>query len=155
MTWFAITSPDGQRVIRNTAGFGFPLYLTNGTKVATSTEQAEGGLYSGSLLAKINIDLDGKPAGRTPGRVWTGTDQDGSLKTGNALGDDNPVYGSAQVQADFQFFPATQANDQQSPMYAISGLLEATGVPEPSCLRMLTAAIVLFGLYRFIFRSGR
>ena len=88
-----------------------------------------------------------------PGRVWTGTDQDGSIKTGNALGNDNPVYGSAQVQADFQFFRATEANDRQSPMYAISGLLEATGVPEPSSLLMLTTAIVVCGLYRFMVRS--
>ncbi len=41
----------------------------------------------------------------------------------NALGDDNPVYGSAAAQADVQFFRATQPKDRQSQMYAVSDLL--------------------------------
>ena len=130
VTWYAIASTSTVSAITNTDEYRFPVYLTNGTKVATSTEQTEGGLYSGTLLARIGIDIDGRPPGRDLGRVWTGTNQDGSIATGNALGDDEPVYGTALPRSAVQFYRATQANDRSEPMYAISELL--TAVPEPS-----------------------
>jgi PEP-CTERM motif len=150
VTWLAIASTPTVSAITNTGSNPYPVFETNGTKVATSTKTTEGGLYSGTWLVPIDINVNGKPPTAPPGITWTGTEQDGSIAKDKALGDPEPNYGSAKFRDDFQLFRATQANDSKSPMYAISVGLMA--VPEPSTYLLMaigmTIVMVQTGLRR-------
>jgi hypothetical protein len=91
VTWQAIGSTSAVNAIDHITGpSSAPVYLVNGTEVATSTETSTGGLWSGSLLSPIDIDISGNS------RItyaWTGTDTSGTSEERDALGDPNPRAG--------------------------------------------------------------
>ena len=76
VTFTAIASTSTVNAIDNIPGSSSaPVYLVNGTEVASSTTTATGGLWSGTIMSPIDLDLAGKTGFLYP--VWTGTQASG------------------------------------------------------------------------------
>jgi hypothetical protein len=75
ISWQAIGSTATVNAITHITGpTNDPVYLANGSEVATSTTTSTQGLWSGALLHAINTDLTGASVTAT---VWTGTEPTG------------------------------------------------------------------------------
>jgi len=69
LTWTAIASVAGTNAIDNITGSpSTPIYLANGTEVASSYTTSPGGIWSGTLLAPLNQNLDNVTR---PAYVWS------------------------------------------------------------------------------------
>lgn len=120
-----------------------PVFLNDGvSKIANSTTTAPDGLWSGTLLDGIHLDVTG--AASPSASIWTGTNSSGTESffgpTSMALGAANPRQGLSNTffasWIDVSPFPT--ANSSLRRMYGISPVLTVP-VPEPS-------SVVLFGL---------
>ena len=143
LTFSAIASASTTNAIDNITGTASaPLYLVNGTLVASSLTVLPGGLWSEYLLAPIDLDLTGANLGTTG--VWTGTSPNGIV--GYALGGAGATYGISTSTTP-SWITAGLDTDIRDPnhVYGVSNLLTVlTAIPEPSSLILLT--IGEFGL---------
>jgi hypothetical protein len=151
LTWSAIASTSSVNATTNIAQTNTPLYLSDGSLVATSTETSDPtGLWSTTatnhLSNPINEDLN-QNIGPTR-LVWTGTGPDG---TGfNPLGATTfPTVGRS-IDTVRRWVAFTGGDETISnPLYGISQVLTVPGsptvVPEPS-----TAVVAVFGAVAFL-----
>ena len=149
VTFTAIGSTSTVNAIDNIPGSSSaPVYLVNGTEVASSTTTATGGLWSGTIMSPIDLDLAGKTGPLVP--VWTGTQASGIGSPDVPLGGTNTSLGLAvSVVGDPASVNSTWVDlidgpnaVNSSPMYGISEVLTvAQSVPEPS-----SAVLIVTGL---------
>jgi PEP-CTERM motif len=159
LNWQAIVGTQDANAITHIGSSNHDqVYRVDGAKVATSTDTSPGGLWSGSLLNAINLDLAGNrpenPRSFLTGHVWTGTNQHGTPDTGNLpynywMGSTDGVSeGGIFYDPLFQYDPASQfwaaqnGSGQSLPesLYGISQELTvpgATSVPEPSTIALM------------------
>ena len=140
----AIGSTATTSAIANIGATGAPVYLSNGTLIASSDTTAPGGLWNdrGSaynvLLAPLNRDLLGVVSSYTI--VCTGTNPDGTSAVYQALGFTPPQsgYSNTIIGEIGQISSGWISNGSDDfislPMYGISQVL--TVVPEPSSIVM-------------------
>lgn len=92
VSWYAIGSTSSVSARDNILGdTTAPVYLNDGTQIATSLTTSSGGLWSGSILNPIDKDLAGNGTHRIA--VWTGTAFDGSAFADYELGAFNTING--------------------------------------------------------------
>jgi hypothetical protein len=131
VSWQAIGSTSMVDAINHITGpTTDPVYLSDGTLVATSTSTNSSGLWSGSLQHAINEDLTGTFVGAG---VWTGTIPNGQGGFSVQLGATLPLSGTTALSnsfwVDFSVAPSSTPNST----YGISSDLVVPGaVPEPS-----------------------
>ena len=145
--WHAIASTD-TAAAKDNAPFSasIPVYNTAGQLVADAADP----LYGGTLLNAIDTTQSGKFAWLVltgPG-VWTGSYSNGTIRTGEALGDkgqgEYPIFGyCSDTNVAWLWYRAASADTTFS-LYALSSPI--TVVPEPSTFALLVAgAIGLIG----------
>jgi hypothetical protein len=139
ITFSAIGSTEAVSAISNIGQTGAPVYLVDGTPIASSDTLSSGGLWSGTIINPLNEDLTANVFGPLP--VWTGTRDNGDSVGGAALGDTvtTDVVGITS-ETDLNWvatsaLPFTRSN----PMYGISAVLTVP-TPEPSSIVLLMIA---------------
>jgi hypothetical protein len=152
VNWLAIGSTSSVNAIDHIGQTNTPVYLVDGTEVATSTTTS--GLWSGfPIMHPINEDITGAP---TPAiGAWTGTYFDGTVATDSQgitypLGNMGPplppqVVVGLSYDTRFWVLIGTSPSSMNFPMYAISGVL--TAVPEPSSVLLLCMGGVMVVAY--------
>jgi hypothetical protein len=120
-------------------GSYLPVYDTQGNIVS---DQASGGLYSGSLLAPPNYDQHGVsffPPANGGVNVWTGSTPFGNGFAGNTLGNATGAATGGSGFTDGRWASAGAfATTTQISLYALSAPI--TAVPEPSSFILLAIA---------------
>jgi hypothetical protein len=140
ITWQAICSTDAISAITHLGtnpGIS-GVYRVDGTQVAAGDGTGNEGIWSGSLLAPIG----GIPL--LDPFVWTGTQPNGSVALGHALGGSSAVFGAFDsangAWVDNFFEPSAVALQ----LYGMSDVLVVptiSSVPEPSSLVLVGSAI--------------
>lgn len=145
LTWSAIASTSSISAINNIGVTGAPVYLANGTLIATSDSTSSGGLWSGTLQNPIEADLNNNQIWTTgETNVWTGTNPEGSVGAQGGLGTPDPTFGidteTDSIWATYEGFYAEASLN----LYGISQELTVPAAtstsPEPS-----TAVLALLG----------
>jgi hypothetical protein len=143
LTWSAIASTSTTDAINNVGVTTAPVYLVDGTPIATSTGTT--GLWSGSLSIGNPIDEDLRGIVNGGLAVWTGTTPSGAgdpnLQLGNSSGSAE-LGSTTHVNSSWvSVFPFPTA--QPAVLYGISQVLTVQSyVPEPSSLSMAGTAII-------------
>jgi hypothetical protein len=133
LTFSAVASTQAVAAITNIGQKGAPVYLASGLQIADSDTSAPFGLWSGGLLAPLDVDLTGT---LTRGQiVWTGTTVTGAPAPTSELGYGTPPLDGTGVP--FQsgggwIMNGVTVNSATYPLYGISQPL--TVAPEPSTL---------------------
>jgi hypothetical protein len=133
VTWQVIGSTASVNAIDHTTGpTNDPVYLSDGTLVATSTTTSAMGLWSGTLQHAINEDQTGRATSFI--FVWTGTSSTGTAVSGGSLGPFNVVESGVPQNNDSTWVESSGFNPADSfPLYGIStDLIVPASVPEPS-----------------------
>ncbi|MGO9814917.1 MAG: PEP-CTERM sorting domain-containing protein [Isosphaeraceae bacterium] len=143
LTWTAIASTPSINAIDNVTGsLSAPIYLSNGSEVASSYTTNTGGLWSGQLSTPISLDLTG---GAPVTDVWTGTAPNGQGLTGYQLGLDTSEFGfSGLSRSSWTALGTDLSSIAEFSVYGISQVLMVPGtvsVPEPSTLWMAAGGI--------------
>lgn len=133
-TWTAIGSTESVSAATN-IGFSAStvgIYLLDGTLVANGTGTSGTGLFSGSILSPIIVTVTGSNLINLV--TWTGTNSDGTIFTGQALGESPVEAGGTGLRsagwiAYNPYDPVGGALKQG--LYGISSALTVPGVPEP------------------------
>ncbi len=131
--WLAIASTtsvsarDHIDAVTDASFQGLFLAGTSGTKIAGSTTNASGGLWSSTILAPMNRAIDGTLVSAS---VWTGTSANGNRDPFAALGTSpNPVYGNSSSTTGTWTVSNVDPPGRNNRLYAISPLL-TVAVPE-------------------------
>ena len=145
LTFSVIGSTSSINAITNIGQTGSPVYLADGTRVATSDTSSPGGLWSGTLLAPLQEDLLSTHLDRI---VFTGTQTTGLGFPGAELGS-----GVSSAEAGFSTITssgwiASAIGNGTTSIYGISNPLTVP-VPESSSivLGMLAAGSGALGAY--------
>ena len=139
VNWLAIGSTDSVDAIDHVGQATAPVYLSDGTLVTTSTTPA--GLWSGTLLHAINLDLAANPVDPStsfgPVRIPPAPGSAGRSGLGKAASRAPPPTPTAPG------YPrAAAAAVTLRHFYGISSVLTVPqAVPEPSALTMLGTAL--------------
>lgn len=112
-----------------------PVYRLDGVQLAGDYF----GFWSGNLMDVLNVDQTGS-VNLDVTRVWTGTRKFGISAVNGELGSANPVYGLAQSQEEEWLEFGTANATQSYALYAVSGVITVSGVPEPSSAFLVLAA---------------
>jgi hypothetical protein len=132
ITWQAIASTQTVDAITHIGVDNDPVYLVNGTLVASTDSTS--GLWSGVLQHGINDDINGQHLGAGSVLVWTGTLINGQRY--NALGQGLSTAGISQQPYHPSWINAGNLSSSFSEhLYGISQELTVPGaaaVPEPS-----------------------
>ena len=137
--WLAIGSTDSVDAIDHVGQANAPVYLSDGSPVTSSTTSA--GLWSGSLVHAIDLDLAGNPV--PPFLfVWTGTNPTGT-GFGGPLGSPRPQTGSTTDTGGAWTSSGSSPSGDLRSLYGISSVLVVpqSVVPEPSMLSLLWIAL--------------
>ena len=150
-TWTAIASTATVSAATNIScgtpcNGDVPIFLVDGTEVATSTNA----LFAGSILNLINEDESGVS---NSNYVWTGSNANGTIASGAQLGSADPVFGAGLFGTSDMIDFSTEINTDQNSLYAISG--EIAVVPEPASLSLLAFGSIAMGLARKLRRGRR
>jgi hypothetical protein len=152
VSWFAIASTSAVSAPSNIGSTSTPLYLADGTQVATSATTS--GLFSGSIKNAIDLDLASTIVG--PSNVWTGTLSNGTTSSTFCLGTSSNFagFGSDGSSSASWAFVDQDPTSATFNMYGISQVLTVPGaaVPEPSSWIMAVTAAGA-GIARAGFRS--
>jgi hypothetical protein len=172
-TWSAVAGTDTVSALSNISVgctgscLTDPIYLVNGTEVATS----QAALFSAPILTDIDLTEVGGAAPSHTGYydanyVWTGSNPDGSLADVEppyyvyGLGDSSGYAGAGL--SDSTSYYLDDGNDTQTiaePIYAISGELTVPSAniaaPEPMSAALLLTGGVMTGLARIRRRKAR
>jgi hypothetical protein len=135
ITFSAIGSTEAVSAISNIGQTGAPVYLVDGTAIASSDTPSSGGLWSGALFAPLSEDLSGSKFGAE--LVWTGTEQAGTASAAFVLGSTAAptlLGDSTDSGPNWINVFGTSNRSNEFPMYGISSLLTVPGVPEPSTI---------------------
>lgn len=140
--WFAVASTSSTDAYANLGGYqaNQPVYLVNGTQVATDLTTSAGGFWSGTLMTTISVGIDGNSIAES--RVWTGTATDGTESPDGGLGDAVARFGLSSYSDSFWVSVNISDNSDAYRLYGMSQPL--TAVPEPSGIALgiiATAAI--------------
>lgn len=145
LAFFAIGSTSSVNAITNIGQTGSPVYLADGSQVATSDTSSPGGLWSGTLLAPLQEDLLSTHLDRI---VFTGTQTTGLGVPGAELGS-----GGSSAEAGFSTMNssgwiASAIGTGVTSIYGISNPLTVPA-PEPSSIVLGTfaAGIGALGAY--------
>ena len=154
VTWEAIgstTSVNANDPGRLPTSSTAPIYLVNGTEVASSAAQ----LWSGSLLAAPDVDENGNAFVAS---TWTGTLSNGRAAPGRTLGTGSVEFGVSDVfPSDWSaWIDIGVSAPPTTPFYSIYGvssvlIVPTAAVPEPSTFSGAATAIVtglIIGLAR-------
>jgi hypothetical protein len=132
-TWSAIGSTATVSAISNTmtdpgpdaAPTGVPIYTVTGVKIADHYDD----LWDDSLDAPLSVTQSG---GSYSGFVWTGSISSGLAKIPLGSLEEFPTLGDS-LGTDFTWLDFSSTNAITiNPLYAISGVLVGSAVPEPS-----------------------
>jgi hypothetical protein len=137
LDWLAIGSTDSVDAIDHVGQATAPVFLSNGTLVATSTTPT--GLWSEFIAHAINLDLVGNPLQTF---VWSGTNPFGT-GFGGPLGSRRPQTGSTTDPGAAWIDSGSSPGGDFRPFYGISSILTVpqNDVPEPTPLGMLATAL--------------
>ncbi len=155
LTFKAIGLTLTTSAVANIGETGAPVYLANGTEVASSDTAS--GWWSGgthALLHAIDTDLLGNTAQT---EVWTGTGLSGH--SADPLGGNGAVSGETTIGHSTQIGPQWMIGQEAGPtalhvMYGVSEELtvpQASSVPEPSTLWMASVGMlagIAYGRFR-------
>jgi hypothetical protein len=156
--WTAIASTSAKSALANldsvcstTACQDAPIYLVDGTTLVAATQAA---LFSGTLLDSsgpltsqgVHLNQNGAGIGSAE-EAWTGSNADGTVAAGHALGSANPEEGDPYNTNSFWLAAGTTSNGSSFPLYAISGQLTVPA-PEPMSGALLLTGGVATGLVR-------
>jgi len=150
-TWTAIASTAAISAKANTAttGEGVPIYRLSGTADQGYGRVADNyaDLWDGSIDVPINVTQDGLTLVLADGlTVWTGTDTSGNAAY--PLGSGNVRYGDSKDPPDYDDDWISLGESKNSSifrrLYAMSGELTVSSVPEPASLG-LGLAVALAG----------
>ncbi len=133
LTFSAIGSTQAVNAITNIGQTGAPVYLTNGTEVARSDTASVGGLWSGSLIHPISLDLINE---LPHSQVWTGTNTIGISDF--PLGTQIPIVGYSDISNSGWIYESHQNPPVLDPLYGISQPLSV--VPEPASIVLCLSA---------------
>jgi hypothetical protein len=140
LSWDAVASTEAMSAISNIGSYGVPVFLSSGTEVAGSDTSSANGLWSGSLYSAPTTDLLGHPT--ATGGVWTGTDPNGQIHLGAALGDTDPIFGLALP--DPRWIDLTQ--DFHTATYHLYGISDVLTVPATTPATPEAASIWIWGM---------
>ena len=146
VTWTVIGSTTSVNSTTNAPSAG-AVYTLDGTEVASAANQ----LYSGSLLAPIDINENGVTESTL---AWTGSNSSGTAAGGiNDLGQTFTEYGSS-TSTNGAWIADTNGieSDNSLQLYALSSVItvpETSTVPEPATVTLVAGAMFLLaGLNR-------
>jgi hypothetical protein len=131
VSWLAIGSTSTVNAISHITGpTTDPLYLADGSLVASSTTTNVNGLWSGALKHAISEDLLGTPNSNS---VWTGTQSNGTgnapFQLGGAMGQTSGGFANATTAS----WVAAAGSVGQTNLLSIYGIsADLTAVPAPS-----------------------
>jgi hypothetical protein len=151
VTWTVIGSTPSVNATANAPSSG-AVYTLDGTQIASAANL----LYSGSLLAPIDINQNGATESTT---TWTGSTTSGTVAGGiNDLGQTFPEYGSSTLTTGGWIAQANGTDsDNNKPLYALSSVITVQGTsstPEPATVTLVPGAMLfLAGLSRLRRRS--
>jgi len=143
-TWTAIASTPSINAAANIScgtvcDNNVPIFLVDGTEVATSAAA----LFAGSILNPIAEDENGN---FSSSYVWTGSNADGTAATGNELGASFTMLGF-NCCGGTMLALAPDANSDELPLYAISGVLNTVdATPLPAALPLFATGLAALGL---------
>lgn len=151
ITWSVLGSTASTNVLQNivntspgTPGFS-GIFDLAGNMIADGTETTGNGLFSGTILNRLDYDEYGSVGAVT--LVWTGTTHNGTSQPGVTLGNSTMIYGDT-LRVDPGWIEESSLPSTFSlPLYGISNLLELGPgdtlevTPEPE-----TIGITLLGL---------
>jgi hypothetical protein len=146
VTWTVIGSTQTVNAIDNAPSTG-AIYTLDGTQVASAANQ----LYSGSLLAPIDINQNGATESAL---VWTGSNSGGTAWGGlNDLGLTFPILGDSSLSTTGWIATNNVVfSDNFIPLYALSSVITVpatSATPEPAPIALLPGAMLLLaGLNR-------
>ncbi|MEQ1903740.1 MAG: PEP-CTERM sorting domain-containing protein [Pirellulaceae bacterium] len=144
-TWKAIASTTtidarvNTGTVQTSAGGnnGVPIYLLNGTQLASGNDMLWGTSLSTFLMSPLSITEQGST--RTGVRVWTGTNAFGVGD--DPLGFGTPWYGDSSLSTSGWILAGDRPMGEGYSLYALSGTL--TAVPEPSSFMLVGSLIGL------------
>jgi hypothetical protein len=152
VTWEAIGSTSSTSAINNVGQTTTPVYLPDGTLVTTSTTSA--GLWSGSLLHRIDEDISGMGLHTGSTGVWTGTNTNGS-KSANPLGNFFGVETGNTLSTNGTWVNNGAFSSTTSGVFHMYGISQVlTAVPEPSSFVMAGTAIIAISMFGWSRKSG-
>ena len=158
-TWTAIASTSTTSALANvdTACSGGclsdPIYLVDGTTLIAANQAA---LFSGTLLDSsgpstsqgVHLNQNGAGIGNVV-EVWTGSNANGSIVAGAALGSASPEEGDPYNTNAFWLAAGNTSNGSSFPLYAISSQLTVpAAAPEPASGAVLLVGVAATGLVR-------
>lgn len=131
VNWKAVGSTATVNARDNVGGYGtsVPVYLVTGTRVSDNLTTSAGGLWSSSLLAAVNIGIDGLATIRSD--AWTGSSANGTGFPSETLGTVRPRRGSGTFTNAAWLDSRNSSNISSYLLYGVSEELVVPPSPTP------------------------
>ncbi len=143
--WYAIAgtfSANNGRTNSRTQGGGVPIFLLDGNVLVNDYND----LWDGRIGQILNVDQNGDTI--APSKVWTGLRNNGTrgFSLGGRTATVGDAFQSGRPWVESSGRPTNTGTNL--PLYAISGTLTATAVPEPSAFLCLGLVGLSFAGWR-------
>ena len=147
ISWKAVVSAGSTVTARtNVGGFGSNagVYLVDGTKIAHNMGSNSGGLWSGTLLAAPNIQIDSTALASGLQRVWTGSNSSGLQRVAfvdalMTLGESSVGVGDANSSRHDWLQYSLDSNTMTYRLFGVSQEFTYVAVPAPGTIALLGA----------------